>query len=165
MSPVSPIPEGYSSLCAYLIVPNAVEAIAFYGKAFGAEPVMRMPGLAGENSTMHAEIRIGNSMLMLSDENLDWQIKSAHTIGGSPVMMHLYVEDVDAVFQQAIDAGCEVASPVTDMFWGDRMGKVTDPFGYSWGLATHTEDVPPEQMATRQQEWMASMSKGSPDSE
>lgn len=158
MSDVAPIPEGYHTLCCYMIVPNAVEAMAFYEKAFGAKTVMRMPGFAGEDSTMHAEMCFGNSMLMLSDENLQWNVKCAATIGGSPVSMHVYLEDVDASYQRAIDAGCEIESPTTDMFWGDRMAKVKDPFGYSWGLATHKEDVPPEDMMKRQQEWMATMS-------
>lgn len=160
MSEVSPIPEGFSPLSPYLVVPNAVEAMAFYAKAFGAERVMFMQGPAGETSTLHAEIRIGTSTVMLSDENPAWNMKSAKTLGGSPVSMHLYVEDVDALFQQAVAAGAAVESPPTDMFWGDRMAKVTDPFGLSWGLATHKEDVPPEEMGKRQQEWMASMAEG-----
>ena len=153
---VSPIPEGYHSVTAYVIVPDAIEAIAFYEKAFGATKVMHMPGPGGQG-TMHAEIRIGNSHVMLSDENPAWEMKGAGTLGGSPVGFMVYLEDCDAAFDKAVAAGCEVKFPLSDQFWGDRMGKVVDPFGLEWSLATHKEDVPPEEMAGRQQKWLEEM--------
>lgn len=155
-----PIPEGFNTISAYLVVPNAVEALQFYQKALGAEPGMRMPGPAGENSTMHAEMRIGNSTVMLTDENPQWGSKSPKTLGGSPVSLHVYVNDADALFNRALAAGCEVQYPLNDTFWGDRYGKVLDPYGHSWGIATHKEDVPPEEMAKRAQEWMSQAAGG-----
>jgi PhnB protein len=145
---VQAIPQGYHSVTCYLIVPNSVEAMALYRQAFGAEEVMRMPGPDGQ-STMHAEIRIGDSFIMLSDENPQWDSKSPKTLGGSPVGLHLYVEDADAVYQQALKAGCAEVMAPQDMFWGDRYGKVRDPYGHLWGIATHQEDVSPEEMERR----------------
>jgi len=155
-----PIPDGFNTVSVYLVVENAVEAIEFYQKAFGAEPGPRMPGPDG-SSTMHAEIHIGNSAVMLTDENPQWGMKSPATLGGSPCTLHLYVEDVDAMFARAIAAGCTVRAPLMDAFWGDRYGKLMDPFGHEWGIATHKEDVPPDEMARRAQEWFAAM--GGPD--
>ena len=159
---VSSIPEGANSVTAYLVVPDAVEAMDFYAKAFGSQQVMRMPGPGGQG-TMHAEIRIGNSLVMLTDENPQWEMKSAKTLGGSPVSMMIYVEDADEVFRSALEAGCEVKFPLTDMFWGDRMGKVRDPFGLDWAIATHVEDVPEEEMGARQAAWLAEMAKAGGD--
>ena len=152
----SPIPEGYHSLTAYIVVPDAKQAIAFYEKAFGAVAVMHMPGHGGQG-TMHAEIKIGDSHLMLTDENPNWEMKSSQTLGGSPVSFMVYLEDCDAAFAQAIEAGCTEKFPLADMFWGDRMGKVADPFGIEWSLTTHKEDVPPEEMPARQQKWLEEM--------
>ncbi len=156
---VTPIPEGMNTVTPYLVVPEAVAAIKFYEKAFGAQMVMRMPGPGGQG-TMHAEIRIGNSVVMLTDENPQWDMKSPATLGGSPVSMMIYVENVDDVFQQAVEAGCTALFPIDTMFWGDRMGKLTDPFGYQWAIATHVEDVGEEEMAKRQQAWIAEMAQG-----
>ena len=156
---ISPIPEGMNTVTPYLVVPEAVAAIEFYAKAFGAQLVMRMAGPGGQG-TMHAEVRIGNSTVMLTDENPQWDMKSPATLGGSPVSMMMYVEDVDKAFQQAVEAGCTPLFPVDNMFWGDRMGKLTDPYGYQWAVATHVEDVSEEEMATRQAAWMAEMAKG-----
>jgi uncharacterized glyoxalase superfamily protein PhnB len=153
---VKPVPECFNSVSVYLVVKNAVEALEFYQKAFGAEAGTRMPGPDGK-STMHAEMRIGNSTVMLSDENPQWEMKSPQTIGGSPASLHVYVDDADKLFSRAVAAGCEVKAPMIDAFWGDRYGKVMDPFGYQWGIATHTEDVPEEEMGKRAAEWMASM--------
>ena len=153
---VKPIPEGYHTVSAYLIVPNAAEALEFYRNAFGAETIFRMPGPDGK-STMHAEMRIGDSPVMLTEENPQWGTKSPRTLGGSPVSLHLYVKDVDAAFRRATQAGCEVTMELMDAFWGDRYGKVRDPYGHEWGLATHKEDVPPEEMGRRAQEWFTSM--------
>jgi PhnB protein len=150
------IPQGFNSVSAYLIVKDPQKAIDFYGKAFGAEPgaVMRVPG---SNDIMHAEVRIGNSTVMLTGENPQWQMKSVETFGGSPISMHLYVDDADKAYQRAIDAGCEVAAPLMDAFWGDRYGKVKDPFGVQWGIATHKEDLSEDEITKRAAEWFASM--------
>ena len=159
MADVKPIPEGCNSVNVYLIVKDGQAAIDFYTKAFGATGGMCMPGPDGK-SIMHAELQIGNSTVMLGEENPQWGTKSAETMGGSPASIHIYLPDVDSAFQQAVDAGCTVVAPLMDMFWGDRYGKVVDPFGYQWGLATHTEDVSEEEMAKRAQEWFASMAQG-----
>jgi len=153
---VSPIPPEFNSVSAYLIVPNAVDAMAFYEKAFGAKEVFRMPGPDGQ-STMHAEVTLGDSKIMLTDENPQWNLQSALTLGGSPVSLHLYVEDCDALFQQAVAAGCEVVAPLADMFWGDRFGKVKDPYGIQWSIASVKEEVPPEEMAARAKEAFKNM--------
>ena len=155
---VSPIPAGYHSVTPYLIVPDAVAAMEFYSQAFGAGHFMRMPGPGGQG-TMHAEMKIGDSIVMLSDENPQWEMKSPGTLGGSPVSLMIYVEDVDAAFARAVAAGCEVKFPVTHMFWGDRMGKLADPYGYQWSLASHVEEVPEAEMAARQQAWLEEMAK------
>jgi uncharacterized glyoxalase superfamily protein PhnB len=144
MSDVKPIPEGFSSVTPYMIVSNSVEAIAFYGKAFGATEISRMEGPGG--STMHAEIRIGNAIVMMTDENPQFNMSSPLTLGNTTGSLHLYVEDVDAAFQAAIDAGCEVVAPLMDMFWGDRFGKVKDPFGHTWSLATKQKNLTREEV-------------------
>lgn len=156
MSDAKPIPEGFNSVSVYLIVPNSEEAIAFYERALGAVAVARMKGPDGQ-STMHAAIRVGDSTLMLTDENPEWDAKSATTLGGSPVSMHLYSEDADAMFDRAVEAGCEVLAPMMDAFWGDRYGKVKDPFGLQWGFATQKEQLSEEEMGQRAREWFASM--------
>ncbi len=148
MAQVKPIPEGFNTVSVCLVVPDAQEALRFYARAFGAETILRMPGPDGKG-TMHAEMRIGDSTVMLTDENPQWNLKSPKTLGGSPVSLHLYVADVDAWFQRAVEAGCEVAFPLHDAFWGDRYAKVRDPYGHEWGLATHKEDLTPEQIAQR----------------
>ncbi|MCB9869886.1 MAG: VOC family protein [Planctomycetes bacterium] len=153
---VKPIPDGFHSVNCYLVVPKAKEALEFYGKAFGAEAgmVMEMPG---GGATMHAEMRMGNSMVMLTDANPQWHKKSPADLGGSPVSMHLYVEDTDAAFQRAVEAGCTVGFPPGDMFWGDRFAQVIDPYGHTWSIATHIEDVSPEECTKRAAAWFASM--------
>ena len=156
---VSYIPEGYGTVTAYLVVPDSKEAIAFYEKAFRAKQIQHMPMPHGDG-TLHAEIQIGTTFIMLSDENPDWEMSSAKTLGGSPVSMMIYCEDCDADFKTAVDAGCEVKSPVSDMFWGDRMGRVEDPFGFQWSLAPHKEDLTPEQLDERREAWVAEMMKG-----
>ena len=153
---VKPIPDGFNSVSAYLIVRNSVDALDFYKKAFGAEACSRMAGPDGE-STMHAEMRIGNSTVMLSDENPQWEMKSPQTLGGSPTSLHIYVEDADEVFNRAVAAGCTVKAPLMDAFWGDRYGKLVDPFGHEWGIATHKEDLSEEEIAKRGAEWFANM--------
>lgn len=128
----------------------------FYQKAFGAEAGARVAGPDGK-STMHAEMRIGNSTVMLTDENPQWEMKSPETLGGSPVSLHLCVDDADKLFNRAVQAGCEVKAPMMDAFWGDRYGKVADPFGHQWGLATHKEDLTEQEIGKRAAEWFANM--------
>ena len=144
---VSPIPEGYSTVTPYITISGASDALAFYKKAFGAEEVMCMKGPDGK--VMHAEIRIGGSVIMLHDENPQWQALSPKTIGGSGSSIMLYVPDVDAVMKAAEQAGATVTMPAADQFYGDRCGNVTDPFGHKWAIATHIEDVSPEEIDRR----------------
>jgi PhnB protein len=147
MSAVKPIPDGYHTVTPHLVVRDAAKAIEFYTKAFGAEERFRMPGPNGV--VMHAELQLGDSVLMLGEEAPQMGASSPQTIGGSPVSLLIYVKDVDASFARADKAGCTVQMPLTDMFWGDRYGKLLDPFGHHWALATHKEDVSPEDMAKR----------------
>jgi PhnB protein len=144
---VKKIPQGHHTATPYLVTANADQAIEFYKKAFGASELSRLPFPDGR--VMHAEIMIGNSPIMLSDECPDWGALSPLTRGGTTVSIVLYVEDVDAVVNRAIAAGAKAMMPVTDQFWGDRMGTVIDPFGHKWSIATHIEDVSPEEMRTR----------------
>lgn len=157
---VQPIPERFGTLTPYLVARDASKAIEFYKKAFGAEEIFRMPGPDG-NGVMHAEIKIGNSVLMLVDEMP--QMKSwvsPQSLKGTTVTLHLYVEDVDAMFKRAVDAGATVSMPVMDAFWGDRYGKVTDPFGHEWSIATHKQDLTPEEIQKGAQEFFAGMADG-----
>lgn len=144
---VSPIPEGFHTVTPHLIIKGAGAAIDFYKKAFGAEEIMCMKGPDG--GIMHGEIKIGNSHLMIADEFPQMGCLSPKTLNGSPVTVHLYVNDVDAVFNQAVKNGATPAMPPTDMFWGDRYGKVVDPYGHHWSIATHKEDVTPEECGKR----------------
>ncbi|RMF77856.1 MAG: VOC family protein [Planctomycetota bacterium] len=145
---VNPIPEGHHTLTPHLTVKNAAEAIEFYKKAFSAEEVMRIPGPDGR-TIMHAELRIGDSMVYLANEFPEHGCVGPASLGGSPVTLHLYVPDIDGAFDQAVKAGAQVRMPVADMFWGDRYGQVVDPFGHVWSIATHKEDLTPEQCAQR----------------
>ena len=147
---VKAIPDGYSSLTPYLVIKGADKALDYYKKVFGAVETVRMPGPDGR--VMHAEVKIGNSILMLSDENPERGYLSPVTIGGSGASVMLYTDDVDATFKKAVDAGGKAEMPPTDMFWGDRMGNIKDPFGHSWAIATHKEDVSPEEMGRRMKE-------------
>jgi PhnB protein len=150
-----PIPQGYHSVTPYLTVKDAAKAIDFYQRAFGAKEVMRMNGPEGKIT--HAELKIGDSMIMLADEMPGNNAKSPQSLSGTTVGIFLYTDDVDHVFRQAVSAGAKVEMPLDDMFWGDRYGKVNDPFGHSWSLATHKEDVAPEEMKKRAKEAMAKM--------
>lgn len=141
---VKPIPEGMHTVTPHLVCAGAASAIEFYKKAFGAVELHRLPGPDG--SLMHAAVRIGDSVVMLVDENPEWNIKSPKTLNGSPVTIHLYVENVDAVYDQAIVAGATGTMEPREMFWGDRYGIVIDPFGHCWSIATHVRDVSPEEM-------------------
>lgn len=152
------IPAGYHAITPHLIVKDANAAIAFYKKAFGAEELSRMPGPDGK-SVMHAEMRIGDSCFMLNEEFPEHGVKSAAAYQGSPVTIHLYVDDVDVVFKRALSAGAKELMPLADQFWGDRYGKIVDPFGHHWSLATHIEDVPPEEMKMRAEAAMKAFQK------
>jgi len=137
---VKAIPEGFHTVTPYLVVIDSRKAIAFYEKAFGAKNPEVFPTPDGEH-TMHATIRIGDSILMMGDEMPGMGNKSAVSLGGSPVSLYVYVPDVDAVFKQAVDAGATAVMPVADMFWGDRCGSLKDPFGYEWTFAAHNRDL------------------------
>jgi uncharacterized glyoxalase superfamily protein PhnB len=140
----SPIPEGFHSITPHLVCENAAEALAFYQRAFGAQEVGRMDGPGGK--IMHAELRIGDSMLMLADAFPEYGSRGPRALQGTPVTIHMYVEDADAVWQRAIDAGATVEMPLEDAFWGDRYGQVVDPFGHRWSIATHQRDMTPQQI-------------------
>jgi PhnB protein len=154
--PAKPIPEGYHTLTPYLAVENAAEAIEFYERAFGAKESFRMPGPG--DTIGHAELEIGDSRVMLSDPFPQSSVRPPKELGGPSASVFMYVEDVDAVVKQAVDAGATVTMEVEDMFWGDRFGTVSDPFGHVWSIATHVEDVSPEEIAERGKAAMAAMS-------
>ena len=149
---VKPIPDGYHAVTPYLCVRGAATAIDFYAKAFGAEEVMRltMPG----GVVCHAEVKIGDSRVMLADEMPEWGNKGPQSLGGTPTGFCVYVTDVDAVFAQAAAAGATVERPVADQFYGDRSGTVLDPFGHKWTIATHKEDLSPAEMQARMDAWL-----------
>jgi PhnB protein len=153
MPNVKPTPDGFHNVTPYLFVRNAAGAIDFYKSVFGAAEIMRMPGPDGR--IMHAEIKIGDSIVMLADENPHMGMMSPQTVGGFSAGMHVYVEKVDAVVQKAIDNGAKLLRPIKDQFYGDRSGSVLDPFGHLWSVATHVEDVSPEELKKR----MAGMSQ------
>jgi PhnB protein len=150
---VKPRPDGYHSVTPYLIVHDGNAAIEYYKKAFGATELMRMPGPGGK--VMHAEIKIGDSPVMLADEFPDMGWKSPKSYGGTPVTLMIYVDDVDKTFDQALKAGGNILKPLRNEFYGDRTGTFADPFGHCWTISTHVEDVPPEEMGRRMKEMMA----------
>jgi PhnB protein len=141
------------------VVKDAAKAIDFYKRAFGAQELSRMPGPGGKG-VMHAEIQIGDSKMMLSDEMPGAGCSSPETLGGTTSQVFLYFPDVDAAYQQAVSAGANAVMPPADMFWGDRFGKLSDPFGHQWGMATHKEDVAPQEMQKRMEDFFAQMAKG-----
>jgi len=140
-----PIPEGYHSITPHLVVKDVAEAMDWYKKAFGAEEVARMASPDGK-MVLHGEVRIGNSPIMIGPESAEWGTQGPATLGGTPVTLHLYVNDADAAHKKAVEAGATSGMPVGDTFWGDRYGKVTDPFGHHWSIATHVRDMTPEEM-------------------
>jgi uncharacterized glyoxalase superfamily protein PhnB len=152
---VSPIPPGVHTVTPHLIVRNAAQAIDFYRRAFGAVEVGRAAGPGGK--LMHASIRIGDSPIYLADEMPESGSKSPLMLGGSGTTIHLYVPDADAAFNRAVDAGAQVTMPLADQFWGDRYGKLKDPYGHEWSIATHKEDLTPAEMQRRQEEAMTQM--------
>jgi len=150
---VKPIPEDYPRLMPYLAVDDANAAIEFYGSVLGATERMRMPRPDG--GVGHAELQLGESVIMLADENPEMGVRGPKTIGGTPVTMYAYVDDVDGAFERAIAAGATALRDVEDRFYGDRAGQFEDPFGHRWDICTHVEDVPPEEMSKRAAEVMA----------
>jgi PhnB protein len=160
MANVKPIPEGYHSITPYLFIKGAAAAIEFYKKVFGATERMRMPGPDGR--IMHAELKIGDSVVMLSDENPQMGALSPQTIGGTGSGVNVYVADVDAATAKAVDLGAQLVRPVKDQFYGDRSGSIIDPFGHLWSVATHVEDVAPEEMQRRMKA-MSSQAAGAGD--
>jgi PhnB protein len=152
MNKVPHIPKGYNSVTPYLIVKGAAQAIDYYKKVFGATEVVRMDGPNGQVG--HAELQIGDSRIMLADENPEMGHKSAATIGASPVSLYLYMPDVDGVVKKAVAEGAKILKPVQDQFYGDRSGFIQDPFGHQWGVATHIEDVSPQEMKERMKKVM-----------
>jgi PhnB protein len=153
MSPVKPIPEGYPRVIPYLVVDDGAKAIEFYTQVLGATERMRMPAPGGKIG--HAELQFGDSVVMLADAFPDMGYQSPKKIGGTPVTISLYVEDVDKTFAAALQAGATSLREVENAFYGDRTGQFEDPFGHRWNVATHVEDVPPDEMAKRAQEMMA----------
>ncbi|HEX4074417.1 MAG TPA: VOC family protein [Candidatus Acidoferrales bacterium] len=147
------IPKGFHSITPYLTVRDVPQAMDFYKRAFGAEEVMRVNSSEGKIS--HGEIKIGDSIVMIAEESPNGSLRSPQSLGGTTASVVLYVKDVDSVFEQALSAGAKEQQPLANMFWGDRYGRLTDPFGHLWSLATHVEDVSPEEMSRRTQEAMS----------
>lgn len=154
---VKPIPDGFHTTTPTLVVNNANEAIEFYKKAFGANEIYRFPTPDGK--IMHAMIQIGDSFVMMTDEFPSMGARSPTTIGGSPCSIHLYVDDADKVYKQAVDAGAAPTMPIMDAFWGDRYGMIVDPYGHAWAIATHQKDMSPDEMKKAGEEFCANMNK------
>ena len=154
------VPAGFSTVTPHLVIRDAVQAIEFYKKAFGAKESVRMDGPDGK--IMHAEIKIGDSHLFLGEEMPEWGSKSPLMLGGTGATIHLYVDDADALFNQAVAAGAQIKMPLMDQFWGDRYGKLVDPYGHDWSVATHLEDLSPAEMKKRQEVAMAQMAAQQP---
>ena len=152
------IPEGYHSVNPYLVVRNADRAIEFYKRAFGAEERFRMHG-PDNKAIMHAELKIGDSVFMLTEESPDMKTLSPESIGGSPVSLYIYVKDVDSIFNQAVSEGATILHPVNDQFYGDRSGHLKDPFGHLWSIATHKKDLSPDELRKAGQAFFEQMSK------
>ena len=152
---VSKIREGFNTLSPYIVVDGAEKAIEFYKKALGAEVVDISKGPDGK--VYNAQLKFGNSMLMLNDEFPDYGSVGPTKLGGSPVTIHMSVEDVDSLWKKAVDAGCEITMPLADQFWGDRYGSLKDPFGHKWSMSTHIADPTPEEMEEKMKEAMAGM--------
>ncbi len=150
-----PVPEGFHTVTPHLVIKGAAEAIEFYKRAFGAEVLGRMDGPGG--TVGHAELKIGDSIIFLADEFPQTSCRSPQTLGGTTATLNLYVPDVDAAFKRAISAGGRETMAVADMFWGDRYGQLQDPFGHTWGIATHKEDLTHQQVEERAQAFWASM--------
>ena len=154
----TPVPEGYHAVTPSFTFKDSQKAIEFYKRAFNAKVLDLFPNLSGPG-IMHATIQIGNSIVMMGDENPGQNCKSAETLGSSPISLYVYVSDTDAAFKQAIAAGGTAMMPVADMFWGDRAGQIKDPFGYSWMIATHTRDLTNEQIRKGAEAFFTQMAK------
>jgi PhnB protein len=152
-----PIPKGFHTVTPSLVVRNAAQAIEFYKKALGAEELMRMATPNGKIG--HAELKIGDSIIFLTDESPEMGTKSPQTLGGTAASLYLYVDDVDKAFQRAIDAGGKTAMPVADMFWGDRFGSFADPYGHTWGLSTRTQDLTEQEIEKAAKDFYAQMAQ------
>jgi len=155
---VQPIPAGYHAVTAYLSIKGAGQAIEFYKRAFGAKEVVRIPGPQG--TIGHAELKIGDSLVMLADESPDMGFLGPQARGGTTIQLHLYVRDVDATVEKAVAAGGKLTRPIENKFYGDRAGTLEDPYGHVWYIATHTEDVPPREMKRRMDEMMKNAAAG-----
>src|ERR687891_219486 len=155
---VKTIPEGYHSINLYLVVRDAARAIEFYKKVFGAEERFRIHGPDGK-TIMHADLKIGDSVFMLTEESKEMKALSPESIGGSPVTMYVYVKDVDSIFNQAVSEGATVLKPVSDQFYGDRSGYLRDPFGHLWSIATHKKDLSPDELRKAGEAFFEEMSK------
>ncbi|MGI0014318.1 MAG: VOC family protein [Nitrososphaera sp.] len=155
---VSPIPKGFQTVTTSIVVRNAAQAIDYYKKAFGAKELFRMT-LPDGNTIMHAEMKIGESVIMMTDEMPQMKTMSPQSIGGTSTSFYTYVRDVDKVFSQAVAAGATVTMPVMDAFWGDRMGQLMDPFGHLWSLATRKRNLSKKEMNSAAQEWMSQMAQ------
>jgi len=158
---VNPIPKGFHTVTPHLVCRNASKAIEFYQKALGAET--RMVHHMPDGKVMHAELKVGDSILMLGEEAPDWNVVSPQTLNNSPVHLHIYVPDADAVYQRAVAAGCTATMPIADQFWGDRYGQFVDPFGHRWSVATHIEDLSEEEITKRGKIAMEEMAKHKPN--
>jgi uncharacterized glyoxalase superfamily protein PhnB len=158
MSKVKPIPDGFHTITPTMIIKDANKAIKFYEKAFGAELILRMAG--PNDSVMHAEIKIGDSIIMMGEEWPGHHVQSPATIKGTTGTLNIYVNDVDTAHKKAVEAGAKEIMAPADMFWGDRFSAIMDPFGHSWSLAIHIMDMTPEECQKAADEWMASMAKG-----
>jgi PhnB protein len=156
MSEVNSVPEGFNTLSAHIVVRNALEAMEFYAKAFGAKQTRRMV-IPGTDATLHAEMQIGSSTLMLVDEMPEFGLKSPEALGGRHCTLHLFVEDADAAYRRALEAGCRESMPIHDAFWGDRYGKVVDPFGYEWAIATHQQELSEAEWNERAKEFFGGL--------
>lgn len=150
-----PLPDGYHTVTPYIVVKGAAAALEWYAKAFGAKEILRLP--MPDGSIAHAEFKIGDSPIMLGEENPQWGAKSPQTLGGSPAGFCIYVEDCDQAFNKAVAAGATVDRPVVDQFYGDRNGTVVDPFGHKWTIGTHKKDLTPAEVQAAMMEWMKNM--------
>jgi PhnB protein len=155
---VKPIPEGYHSITPSVTFKDSLKAIKFYKKAFGAKEMEIFPSLNGKG-TMHATMKIGNSIMMMGDERSNQNCRSAESLGSSPVSFYIYVPNVDDVFRKAVEAGTEITMPLDDMFWGDRCGSLKDPFGYTWMIATHIHDLSREEIREGAELFFTAMAK------
>lgn len=154
---IKAIPDGYHSITPYIVVEDTTEAIDFYKRAFDAKEISS--NRLKDGKVIHAQIKVGDSFIMLSDEFPMGQCKSPKSIGGTPVMLHLFTENVDKLFNQAVSSGATVVMPVMNMFWGDRYGQIKDPFGHVWSIATHKEDLSPEEIQKKGEEAFSQMQK------